>query len=344
MRKKKKKTTKKSSFNYKFLIFSILFLIIALGGFLAGFIISQKQTEKKINSYKKTLTTLEQKINKLSKEIEKSKKSQTFHKTAQNNKKIIPPIYPQKNSEIIDYLEASKNQKPQKHTESVNKKIKTNKPKLVIIIDDVAFRHEVQMIKSIPYKITPSFFPATKRHPNTPIYAKSFKDYMVHVPMQAMHYAHPEPNTMNINWSYAQIKSRIDEIKKEFPKAKFINNHTGSKFTSNLQSMNYLFLALKDDNLGFVDSKTTPYSKAKIVERIYKIPLFQRDIFLDNEIDSSYIKNQLKKAIKIAKRRGYAIAIGHPHKTTLETIKNSKNLLKQVDVIYIDELSKYAKN
>jgi len=328
---KKKKTKKKSTFNYKIIIFSILFLIIAISGFLAGFIVSQKQSEKKIISYKQTLTTLQNKIDKLSQEIKKTKP----HK--------LTPITPIQNSEVIDYMQVTKNKQPNQ-TEPIHKIIKTKKPKLVIIIDDVAFKNEVKLIKSIPYKITPSFFPPTPRHPYTPLYAKSFNHYMVHVPMQAMHFAHPEPNTMNISWSYAQIKNRIDEIKKLFPKAKFINNHTGSKFTSNLQAMNSLFLVLKEDNLSFVDSRTTPYSKSKVVNKIYKIKLFQRNIFLDNEINQSYIRNQLKKAINLAKKRGYAIAIGHPHKITLETIKNSKDLLKQVDVIYIDELSKYAKN
>ena len=327
----KKKKNKKTSFKYQYIILSLIIAIVALSGFLIGFMIDKKTTNN-IQSYKDTILTLQQKIDKLSKELETVKKSikstaKTYHQ----------------NSEIIDYLEAIKNQKPKKEI-SINKKIKTNKPKLVIIIDDVAFKNEVQLIKSIPYKITPSFFPATKRHPNTPIYAKDFKDYMVHVPMQAIHYAHPELNTMNINWSYAKIKNRIDEIKKEFPKAKFINNHTGSKFTSNKKSMEYLFLALKEDKLGFVDSKTTPFSKSKDADKIYNIPLFQRDIFLDNIQSPTYIKNQLKKAIEIAKKRGYAIAIGHPHKVTLETIKNSKNLLNQVDVIYIDELAKYEKN
>ena len=124
-----------------------------------------------------------------------------------------------------------------------------------------------------------------------------------------------------------------------FPKAKFINNHTGSKFTSNYNSMYYLFMALKENNLGFVDSKTTPHSKASLVEKKIKIPLYSRNIFLDNIEDSNYIRNQLKKAIKIAKKRGYAIAIGHPHKITLKTLKNSADLLKDVKVVYIDELN-----
>ena len=329
MKKKSNKKHKKSSAIYKYIIFSLITIIIALSAFIGGYILNQKQSQKEIKKYQNTLTLMQQKINQLSKEIQQQK---TQKQNISYN-----------NSEIIDFLQAS-NKNKKINQIKIHKKIKTKKPKLVIIIDDVAFRYEVNLIKSIPFKITPSFFPPTKNHPFTTIYAKSFKDYMVHVPMQAINYPHPEPKTLLITDSYAVIKHRIDTIKKEFPKAHFINNHTGSKFTANLQAMNYLFIALKKDNLGFVDSMTTPYSKSKIVDKIYHIPLFQRDIFLDNIQNPIYIKNQLKKAIAIAKKRGYAIAIGHPHKVTLETLKNSKKLLNQVDVIYIDELTKYAKN
>ncbi len=338
--RKKSKKTKKTSFSfYKYLIFGLLITVIALGAFITGYILNEKKSQKEIKNYQKTLITLQNKIDKLSYEI-KSYKKQKTKKINFNQKQNT------QNSEIIDYLQALKNHKNKpliQHTEK-NKKIKTNKPKLVIIIDDVAFKNEVKMIKSIPYHITPSFFPGTKNHPNTPLYAKKFKDYMVHVPMEAINFAHPEPKTLLANDNYNTIKSRIDEIKKEFPRVHFINNHTGSKFTSDLEAMNYLFIALKKDNLGFVDSKTTPDSKGYTVEKIHNIPFFQRDIFLDNRQNPPYIRNQLKKAIKIAKKRGYAIAIGHPHKTTLQTIKNSKDLLNQVDVITIDELAKYAKN
>ena len=323
--KKRKKQTKTNNFP-KYIIAFLIAIILALSGFIAGYLFNQKESKKEISNYQNTLLSLQEKIDKLSKEIKKYKTS---------------------NTEAIDFMQNNKNNIPELSFNINPIKIpikKTKKPKLVIIIDDVAFKYEVKMIKSIPYKITPSFFPATTNHPNTPFYAKYFKDYMVHMPMEAFNFAHPEPKTLLISDSYKTIKKRIDIIKKEFPKAKFINNHTGSKFTSNLQAMNYLFIALKKDNLGFVDSKTTPLSKSFIVDKIHHIPLFSRDIFLDNEENPTYIRNQLKKAIKIAKKRGYAIAIGHPHKITLETIKNSKDLLNQVDVITIDELAKYAKN
>jgi len=336
MKKRKKISKKKKTFfSAKTVIIILLIIIFSLASFIGGFLLNENRSKKEIQKYKNTLLTLQEKVNKLSKELNEKK----IH----TKKPINHTNYT--NSEIIDLLTSPKKEKPSKTTPPINKKLSNiKKPKLVIIIDDVAFRNEVKMIKQIPFHITPSFFPPTKRHPYTPFYAKEFPVYMVHVPMQAIHFAHPEPNTMNIDWNYWQIKQRIEKIKKDFPKAKFINNHTGSTFTSNYKSMNLLFNVLKEENLGFVDSKTTPYSKSALAEKNYHIPLFSRDIFLDNKESSSYIRNQLKKAVKIAKKRGYAIAIGHPHKITLITLKNSTDILKDVDVIYINELKKYAKN
>jgi polysaccharide deacetylase 2 family uncharacterized protein YibQ len=324
---KKRKKNFSNTNKLKYLIFGLILIIFSLSFFITGVIIGQNSVKSTIEKKEDLISKLENKINKLSNEL-KNKSSQKITNYSYN----LP-------SEIEDYKEANKNSnkiiKP-----PLQSPIKTNKPKLVIILDDVSFSYQVKAIKSIPFKITPSFFPPTKVHPNTPIYAKEFSDYMVHVPMQAMNFSHSEPETMNIDWSYNQIKNRIDKIKNWFPNAKFINNHTGSKFTANLKSMKYLFKALKEDNLGFVDSRTTPYTKASIVEKIYNIAFFERNIFLDNKQDVNYIQNQLKKAIKIAQKKGYAIAIGHPHPATIEALKKAKNILKNVDVISINQLYK----
>jgi polysaccharide deacetylase 2 family uncharacterized protein YibQ len=312
----------------KYLIFVLILIIFSLSFLMIGLLIGQNNSNEKIKAKDYIISDLEKKIAILSAELDKQEQKETKKN----------PIYTYNlPSEIEDYNNAHKNYTTNETLINIPT-LKTNKPKLVIILDDVSFSYQVKAIKSIPFKITPSFFPPTKVHPNTPIYAKEFKNYMVHLPMQALNFSHPEPDTMNIDWTYAQIKQRINQIKKWFPDAKFINNHTGSKFTANLQSMNYLFRALKEENLGFVDSRTTPYSKSKIVEKIYHIPFFERNVFLDNKQNINYIQNQLKKAVKIAQKRGYAIAIGHPHSATIEALRESKEILKNVDVITINQL------
>ena len=333
--KKSKKAKHKKISLYKIILFSLLFIIAGLSGFIAGYIVNQKQTTKEIQKYKNNLVGLENKINSLSKELN----------TKKTSKKISFNLIEPKNSEIEDLLNTTKKpalsikSKKQKFHKKPAKTKKQN-PKLVIIIDDVSFKYETKLIKQIPFHITPSFFPPTKRHPFTAVYAKTFPDYMVHVPMEAMNYPHPEPHTLMVTDNYNTILQRIKTIKKEFPRAKFINNHTGSRFTSNLQAMNRLFMALKKDNLGFVDSRTTPLTKSSIVDKIYNIPMYSRNIFLDDKNSPEYVKKQLQKAVKLAQKKGYAIAIGHPRKTTLITLKNSENILKNVKVVYIDELNK----
>ncbi|WP_456480413.1 divergent polysaccharide deacetylase family protein [Nautilia sp.] len=320
---KKKKKTAKKTLNLKYVVYFLLLIIFSLSAFIAGIIISQKNYEKELKKNQNSIKILQEKIKRLKKEKTKKEFSYT-----------IP-------SEILDYEKPHNNTAvpPSAVQKSALKLPLSKRPKLVIIIDDVSFKTQVKKIKSIPLKITPSFFPPTKRHPNTPVYAKEFSHYMIHLPMEALHFHKPEPDTLKVDDSYRKILTRITEVKKLFPKAKFINNHTGSTFTADPYAMVRLFRALKKENLGFVDSKTTPYSKSSQADKIYHIPLFARNIFLDNKEDPSYIRKQLEKAAKLAEKHGYAIAIGHPHSVTLETLKNSADLLKNVDVVYIDELS-----
>jgi len=55
-------------------------------------------------------------------------------------------------------------------------------------------------------------------------------------------------------------------------------------------------------------------------------------------MEKEYVLGQIKIAIKVAKSHGSAIAIGHPHKNTLQALYESKKLLKQVDLVYINRL------
>ena len=41
----------------------------------------------------------------------------------------------------------------------------------------------------------------------------------------------------------------------------------------------------------------------------------------------AYIENQLKKAIKIAKRKGTAIAIGHPYAITIKVLQRIRTFI-----------------
>ncbi|EOB5036377.1 divergent polysaccharide deacetylase family protein [Campylobacter upsaliensis] len=211
------------------------------------------------------------------------------------------------------------------------------KPKLAIIIDDMANEEQTRSLKALNLKLNPSFFPSHALHPNTPKLAKEFEFYMVHLPLKALSFQN-KMSVLSPEDSEEEIEKTIAKIKGEFKKLKFINNHTGSLFTSDEEAMRKLYKALDKYHLSFVDSKTIHNSKApKIAKEMQKIYI-KRDVFLDNEDDVDYVKNQLLNAVNLAQKRGYAIAIGHPKKNTFKALKESKELLKSVDLVYLSEL------
>ena len=211
--------------------------------------------------------------------------------------------------------------------------------KLVLIIDDVATFEHASMIKSLGLKITPSIFPATKTHPDTPSIARSFEFYMIHLPMQAKHFNSPEIGTLTINESFESMLEKIKKIRKDFPRAKYTNNHTGSRFTSDYDAMDKAYRALIEQGFIFVDSKTIAQTAVARAAKKYNQPYISRDIFLDDDPSAAAVRRELVAAVNLAKKRGYAIAIGHPKKNTIAVIKASKNnILKDVEVVYLKDI------
>jgi len=211
--------------------------------------------------------------------------------------------------------------------------------KLVLIIDDVATFEHASMIKSLGLKITPSIFPATKTHPDTPSIARSFEFYMIHLPMQAKHFDSPEIGTLTINESFESMLEKIKKIRKDFPRAKYTNNHTGSRFTSDYDAMDKAYRALIEQGFIFVDSKTIAQTAVARAAKKYNQPYISRDIFLDDDPSAAAVRRELVAAVNLAKKRGYAIAIGHPKKNTIAVIKASKNnILKDVEVVYLKDI------
>ena len=267
-----------------------------------------------------------------------------------NHSEILKPE-PAKKSEVEPSKKDKKqiySEKPQKENAkkddfavvpfTPNSSVK-GRAKLVLIIDDVATFEHASMIKSLGLKITPSIFPATKTHPDTPSIARSFEFYMIHLPMQAKHFDSPEIGTLTINESFESMHEKIKKIRKDFPRAKYTNNHTGSRFTSDYDAMDKAYRALIEQGFIFVDSKTIAQTAVARAAKKYNQPYISRDIFLDDDPSASAVRRELVAAVNLAKKRGYAIAIGHPKKNTIAVIKASKNnILKDVEVVYLKDI------
>ncbi|MCF6207220.1 MAG: divergent polysaccharide deacetylase family protein [Sulfurovum sp.] len=213
------------------------------------------------------------------------------------------------------------------------------KPRLAIIIDDVHTSRQLHTIQQLPVPVTPSIFPPYSLDRNTPRLATQAVHYMIHLPMESGNAKFDrQSKTVMRSFTAAQMQARMRELRRLFPRAHYINNHTGSLFTTDRAAMNRLYEAMKQTGFTFIDSRTSGKSQAGLVAHAFGDDYVARDIFLDNVKSVGAIHMQLKKAVRLAKKNGYAIAIGHPYKETMQALKQAKPLLKEVKVVYIDEI------
>ena len=279
---------------------------------------SKKLQEQKEEFIAKTL--IEQNIS----EQNASKEQSTFEKTAE---------------QALNYSYSANS-----HSKRKSHKAPNGGPKLAIIMDDISTNAQVRELKKLSIKVTPSIFPPEKEHPKTAELAKEFSVYMVHLPLQALNYTNEKANTLRTGDSKEKISQRIKDIKNDFKGVKYINNHTGSGFTSDFKSTLALLAELKNSEIYFIDSLTT--NKSTVLDASKKLGLkyAYRDVFLDNEQNVSKILKMINNAVAVAKKDGVAIAICHPYKSTFEALKIAqKDAFKGVEVVYVDKIYEHYK-
>ncbi len=337
MAKKKRKVSKKSSNKLIYIAVVLAFVATVLtslvGGYYMGYNDAEYEVSKKERAKEKKRLEILQKLEKVSSAKEEKKLNKRLKDILKKDKK---EIVKKKSVQVTASHEIDVATLPKAPKRAVTRV--RGKPKLAIIIDDVSVASQVNAIKSLNLPLTMSFLPPSKYRPNSPQLASKESFYMVHLPMEAMSFTKEEPFTLRVNDSQQMIKDRIKKIKKLFPKVKYINNHTGSKFTSDELAVNKLVYVLKKQGISFIDSRTIASTKVPNVMKNYGMRYIARDVFLDHKMDKAYVKKQIKKAIEVAKIHGTAIAIGHPHVNTIMALNESKKLFKDVDLVLVNKL------
>jgi uncharacterized protein len=334
-KRKRKKSSSNNFLTYVAWTLAAIALVLGslIGGYYIGYEDAKNDIEKKAKTDKKKRLSMLKKLEDASTKKDKQSVNTRLKHVLKKESKV------DKGAASHEYGDGTlpKPPAPPKRVKRDVRKI-ASKPKLAIIIDDVSVRSHVNAIKSLGIPLTMSFLPPSKFRPNSAKLAAKESFYMVHLPMEAQNFNAEEPMTLRISDSDSKIASIIKDIKKDFPRVSYINNHTGSKFTSNELAMNRLIYALKSQDINFIDSRTTAKTKAPKVMKNFGLNYVARDVFLDHAMDKASIITQIKRAIKIAKLHGTAIAIGHPHANTLLALHESKKLFKDVELVYINRL------
>lgn len=326
----KKRNAKKNTTSNKTIYMFSFILLFAFGAtVISYFLLSSKEnSNKNILETKVVKTdTTKNKYEEITKEFDVD--YDHAPKVVEKTKKQEVSVFDEQKKEVENTIEEP----------AVKVAIKTSKPKLVIIIDDVSSNYQINKAKEVGYPINLAFLPPTKANPNTASIAQNVPNHMIHLPLEASaKFTSQEVSVLNANDSYEKIEARIKSLRELYPKVKYVNNHTGSVFTQNEIAMDRLFKALKKYDFTFLDSRTTPKSVAKKFALKYDQKYYARNTFLDNEKNQEYIKLQLLKAIKIAKKNGFAIAIGHPYNETFSVLRNSPEILEEIEPVFINQL------
>lgn len=224
------------------------------------------------------------------------------------------------------------------------KKPKTAKGTIAIVLDDWGYNlNNVSEVEDIPYPLTLSVLPnlAYSQKVANLLHKKGF-EIILHLPMEPQQRMALERDTILTTMDGQTIQNIIERNISNFPYIKGINNHMGSKATENNRTMQIVLSEMKKRGLYFLDSFVTSGSVAEIEAARARVSFVKRDVFLDNQSDMSYIRNQLLKLAAQAQNRGYAVGIGHDRKNTVEVLKQvMPELAKEgYKFVYLSEIVK----
>lgn len=229
-----------------------------------------------------------------------------------------PPfeIYPQKESPL-----PKKPKLPKKTTPAVKKEL----PMVAIIIDDLGYDKKIAVkLSLLSANITFSILPFSPFQESIArISRENGIETMLHLPMEPVEYpnVNPGPGALLTSMSPDELIGQLKKNLGALPGVKGVNNHMGSKLTAESGPLYQIFSILKKRNLYFVDSRTSSQTLCKPSARLFQIPFAQRDIFLDHQQQARFIRKQITELIRIARRNGHAVAIGHPHWVTYQILR-----------------------
>ena len=196
-------------------------------------------------------------------------------------------------------------------------------PMIAVVIDDMGLDvRRSDEASALPAPVTLAWLPyARKLGEQTQKARANGHELLVHMPMEPEEAGeNPGPDALLTGLSPAEIQRRTRKNLAAFDGFVGINNHMGSKFTQDTGLLGVVMGELKKRSLMFLDSRTAPATQAETVAENTGIPATHRDVFLDNTATAEAVDAQLAQLEAVARRKGMAVAIGHPHDATIAAL------------------------
>ena len=208
---------------------------------------------------------------------------------------------------------------------SITTSLPPDAPLLTIVIDDMGASLEAaQRLLDLSVPITLSIWPRAVYTSQIANMAwNAGQEILIHQPAEPLDFPamQPGPGTLFTRMSRTEIATLFRDSVSRVPHAVGVNNHMGSRFTMDKASVEALCAAAAEQGLFVLDSLTHPRSLLAQQAVLQGIAAYRRAVFLDDPLSRDAIQNALGEAEQLAHRHGQAIAIGHPHKETLDMLQ-----------------------
>ena len=199
---------------------------------------------------------------------------------------------------------------------------RAGQPRLAVVIDDLGYdRAQADSIFRLSYPLTISVLPheANSGEIAEEAHRRGYQ-VMLHLPMASNAGDKDEAVQLHPGMASADVDKTFTAMLDTVPYAAGVNNHEGSLGTADQKLMDDLMPLLYERNLFFIDSRTSAATVAESSAHAAGVAAARRNVFLDDDQSAPAIRKQFALALRDAREKGSALAIGHPHPQTLAVL------------------------
>lgn len=208
------------------------------------------------------------------------------------------------------------------------------RPQLALVIDDLGHSPERDArVLALPGPTALAILPDGRHATHLAEQAHAAgKTVMLHLPMAPA----GGPYAWQPELPDTELLARLERALAAVPHSRGVNNHMGSRMTSQPHPMAALMQALQQRHLFFLDSRTHPQTVAAAAAQHIGLASLSRDVFLDDDPSPEAVARQFDAALALARRQGSVVIIGHPHPSTLALLERELPRLNALGIDWVD--------
>ncbi|MBV1901034.1 MAG: divergent polysaccharide deacetylase family protein [Kordiimonadaceae bacterium] len=218
------------------------------------------------------------------------------------------------------------------------------KPRIALMVTDLGMRSRItrRALAELPNDVSLAFSPYS---PNLNGWGEQARragfEVFLTVPMEPVNYPQndPGPLTLLTELSRRDNTNILRATMQKLTGYVGVVNHMGSRFTAASDSIKPVLEEIHKRGLMFVDSRTTPYSRAATMARAIGLPVAINNGYIDEDLAQGEIAAELTKLEQRARTQGAAMGLARPYPVTLNAIKVWAAALKDRDFVLVPATS-----